>query len=99
MDIKKHQKTPPKFICETCDFTCSRNAEYIRHVSTGKHQAQCQGYKKDIQKAPKNTDFLFSCNNCEKKYKFSSGLWRHKKLCKTEICKTELQIKNETKDN
>jgi hypothetical protein len=98
MDIKKHQKTPKKFICETCDFTCSRNAEYLRHLSTGKHQSKSQGYKNDIEKTQKNTDFVFSCDNCEKKYKFSSGLWRHKKLCKIQTQIIKKEEKNEPTD-
>jgi hypothetical protein len=93
MDIKKHQKTPTKIICKTCDFTCSRNSEYIRHVSTAKHTSQSQGYKKDIKKHQKNTETVFPCENCGKKYKFYSGLWRHKKLCN----QTDLQINTETK--
>ena len=81
MDTKKTPKTPTFFECECCDFKCRRNAEYIRHLSTGKHQSQCQGYIEDTQKTPKNTENLFSCENCKKKYKFHSGLWRHKKIC------------------
>ena len=96
MDIKKHQKTPAKFICIICDFKCSRNAEYIRHLSTGKHQSQSQRYQQDIKKHQKNTENLFSCDNCGNKYKFYSGLWRHKKMCE----QTNLQlIKKETEDN
>jgi len=84
MDIKKHQKTPPKFVCQPCDFKCCRNAEYERHLSTGKHHSQSQGYQNDIKKHQKNTENIFSCDNCGKKYKFYSGVWRHKKIC-TEI--------------
>ena len=88
MDIKKHQKTPPKFECKSCDFKCSRNAEYERHLSTGKHQSQSQGYQNDIKKHQKNTDFSFSCDNCGNKYKFYSGVWRHKKVC------TQINLQN-----
>ena len=42
---------------------------------------------------------MFSCDNCEKKYKFSSGLWRHKKICKIQIIKTNTEEeKNEPTD-
>ena len=81
MDTKKHKKTPFKFECLICDFKCSRNAEYLRHIITVKHATLTKGYSEDTQKHKKNTDENFCCENCGKHYKFHSGLWRHKKTC------------------
>ena len=86
MDIKKHQKTPLKYTCSICDFTCSRNVEYSRHLITRKHLSQSQGYQKDIKKTPKITEpIYYSCETCKKEYTFYSGLWRHKKKCSNNI--------------
>lgn len=92
MDTQKHQKTPSKFTCLICDFKCSRNAEYIRHLATAKHLSQSQGYNEDTKKHKKNIDEHFSCDNCGKQYKFHSGLWRHNKIC----LQTELHIEEPT---
>lgn len=92
MDTQKHKKTPNKFTCLTCDFKCSRSAEYIRHLATVKHLSQSQGYNEDTKKHKKNTDEHFSCDNCGKQYKFHSGLWRHKKIC----LQTDLHIEEPT---
>jgi len=81
MDTTKTPKTPPNFVCKICDFKCSKPCDYERHLSTGKHQSQSQGYIKDTKKTPKNAENLFSCDNCGKTYKFHSGIWRHKKVC------------------
>ena len=67
MDIKKTPKTPTKYLCTVCDFTCSRNTEYVRHLATRKHLSQSQGYQKDIKKHQKNTESeIFSCETCKK---------------------------------
>lgn len=81
MDTRKHQKNTAKFNCELCYFKCSRHAEFMRHLSTAKHLSQSQGYNEDTEKHQKNTDEKFPCESCGKRYKFHSGLWRHKKNC------------------
>ena len=92
MDIKKTPKTPTIFVCKKCDFKCSKPCDYERHLSTGKHQSQSQGYQNDIKKTPKNAENLFSCDNCGNKYKFYSGVWRHKKVC------TQINLENYKED-
>ncbi len=62
-------KNAEKFTCQTCDFICSKQSNFNKHVATPKHISQCQGYKSDIV-----------CD-CGKKYNYPSGLWRHKKKC------------------
>ena len=66
-----------KFICNHCDYTCSRNSEYLRHLLTRKHIGNVSGNQKI-------TDKNIQCTNCNKIYKSNKGLWSHKKRCKLE---------------
>ncbi len=70
-------KTPinaSKFDCNLCDYKCSKQSDWLRHIARPKHQKNENG----INKTPKNADCLCSCG---KVYKHSTGLWRHKKTC------------------
>ncbi len=77
--MKKTPKNTEKFSCEYCDFKCSRLAEWNRHITTAKHINRING----IQKTPK-TPKIHKCN-CGKEYKYSRGLWEHKKKCSYEL--------------
>ena len=75
MDNEKTPKSQKKYYCEKCDFTCSKNNEYMRHLSTAKHKRS----EMDNEKTPKNaTPYMCSCGN---EYNHASGLSKHKKKC------------------
>lgn len=79
MDNEKTPKSQKKYFCEKCNFTCSKNNEYMRHLSTAKHKRS----EMDNEKTPKNaTPYMCSCGN---EYKHASGLSKHKKKCTTYI--------------
>jgi len=61
------------FVCELCDFKCSKKGDYNRHLLTAKH--------KRCKMIGQNTSHLISCV-CGKQYKYDSGYYRHKKICK-----------------
>ena len=64
------QKNPPKkFICDKCDYACSSKKDFKKHKLTAKHKNGNNGNH-------------FFCETCERKYKYRSGLSRHKKNCK-----------------
>ena len=65
--------TSKNFICELCDFKCSKKGDYNRHLLTAKH--------KRCKMIGQNTSHLISCV-CGKQYKYDSGYYRHKKVCK-----------------
>jgi protein-arginine kinase activator protein McsA len=88
---KKLRKSCTTFICETCDYTTSRKSSYDKHLLTKKHKEKallkcCQ----TVQKVAKSCAKEYVCENCDKKYKDRSGLWRHQKKCKKPE-KTELK--------
>ena len=66
----------PKYECKSCDFKCSKNCDYQRHIATLKH----------IHRDNDNVSVLFNakhiCLVCNTHYKHASGLSRHKKICK-----------------
>jgi len=65
-----------KYECKTCDFKCSKNCDYRRHISTLKH----------LHRVNDNSGVFFNANHiclvCNTHYKHASGLSRHKKICK-----------------
>jgi hypothetical protein len=72
---KKLQKTP-KFICEKCDYTSSKQSEYDRHIVTNKHK-RLHGLPK---KTPTTQTKTFNCI-CGKKYNHHTSLAKHKRTC------------------
>jgi len=97
-DINKTLKNAAKFNCITCEFTCSKQSDWDRHISRRKHLNGISRYNK-TPKTPEpletletletftnvglneSNEFVHMCK-CSKTYKHSSGLWRHKKICK-----------------
>ena len=76
MDNQKNTEKTPHFLCEICDFKCSRKAEYKRHLVTIKHKRVTESNKK----TPKDESNTFVCI-CGKTYKYRPGLAKHKRTC------------------
>ena len=98
MDIKKRQKNAEYFKCEFCDFNCFKQSDWERHITRPKHQNNEKRYKMipdGSEKTPKNAENPLECA-CGKIYKYSSGLWRHKKICS--IINTTICVIEEKKD-
>lgn len=76
MDNEKMPKNAEFFHCKKCDFICSKQSNYIKHISTAKHKRITM----DNEKMPKNAGKEFVCA-CGNSYKYSSGLCKHKRRC------------------
>ncbi len=74
--------TPKDFVCDICDFKCSKKSDWDRHILSSKHKCYNKCYKQ-------NADKEFLCDSCNKKYKSRMGIWRHKKICDDTIVQTE----------
>jgi hypothetical protein len=69
------------FTCECCDYICSKNSEYIKHLLTQKHIGNISGNAKiSLSKMQ-----IHTCKFCNKIYKSRKGLWSHNKLCNKSI--------------
>ena len=78
MDNENFPKIPnlPKtYECISCNIITPNKKDYSKHLLTTKHLKKQNGYEK-IKENP-----IFPCE-CGNIYKHSSGLWRHKKICK-----------------
>jgi hypothetical protein len=85
----------PKFICEPCDFTCSKPSNYDKHLLTRKHENLINP---NILNS-KNKK-VFECNICKHIYKHASTLSAHKKKCiKSElVLLEEPHVKGQTEN-
>ena len=62
-----------KYTCDTCDYSCSKNSDFIKHINTNKHNAhKCSSNAQKIE--------IFTCD-CGKTYKHVQSYNRHKKEC------------------
>ena len=77
LNDKKNAKNANVFICELCDFKCSKKSNLDKHKLTLKH-------KKNDTELQDNADKEGFICNCGKEYKFRQGLWKHKKKCTIE---------------
>jgi hypothetical protein len=76
MGNQKTAKKTPLFVCEVCDFKCSKQSDYERHLVTVKHKMVING----TNKTPNKGEQVFSCI-CGSNYKYRPGLARHKRTC------------------
>lgn len=76
---KKNPQKIPKYFCEKCKYTTSNKKDFSKHLLTRKHK-MIKMIIDDNKKSPDVNVVMYSCI-CGKKYKFESGLCRHKKKC------------------
>ena len=68
-------KVANNFICELCDYKCSKTSDLLKHELTAKHKNRTNR----TEKSPKISE-LFKCE-CGKVYKARNSLWYHKQKC------------------
>jgi len=83
MDNNFYIKNIKNFVCEKCDFKCSKKGDWKRHLLTTKHK--CDNVT-DVNDNNHNTNF---CCSCGRQYRHKSGLSRHKRCCEQIINKKE----------
>ena len=73
---KSPKSRQQKFICVNCDYKCSKESDYNKHLNTSKHSKLINVNGQLIEKS-----HIFKCSICDKEYKSNVGLWKHKKKC------------------
>ena len=79
----KIPKDADNFVCELCDFSCSKLSNWTKHILTLKHKSVTNS---DSLVTDKNADH--KCPNCPKSYNSRNGLWVHSKKC----CKNDVTV-------
>jgi hypothetical protein len=77
MEMDNSPKLAKKFGCELCNYRCSKESDFKKHIATLKH---INGNKQEIAGTNKIADEV-RCIRCNKQYKTTSGLWKHNKIC------------------
>jgi hypothetical protein len=98
MDDKITPKNAEKFYCEDCDFKCSKQSEWDRHILTTKHKKSYKELQMDDTFYAKNAKCKFICE-CGKNYKHRQGLWKHKKNLNCTNINTETAIVKTDKES
>lgn len=93
MVSKKNADNAYKFYCEICDFKCSKQSNFDKHLLTRKHKI----LNNPNEKMPIKCTPSFICN-CGKSYKHASSLSYHKKTCNFKKENSE-NFKNENLEN
>ena len=78
-----------KYVCEKCNFKTCNKYNYSKHILSLKHKKQ----EMDSKKCEK----MYYCN-CGKKYKYDTGLYKHKKKCQGEKKEENTIIQSDNKD-
>ena len=76
MSTQINAQKKPFFVCEYCDFKCSKESNYKLHVETIKHKRVTESNKKMPNMGKQN----FSCI-CGNSYMYRPGLAKHKRNC------------------
>jgi len=90
MEVAKLAQNSHKFVCEVCDYRCSRSNDMLKHEATDKHKHSVDGsnrIKMEVKTRIKKYDCI-----CSKHYKTTGGLWKHKQKCtyQTDVSNTSL---------
>jgi hypothetical protein len=79
-----------KFFCNYCLYGCNNKTNFKKHKSTYKHLKLLNA----SLGLPKKLSNKFICKSCNKTFKHRQSLYRHKKICKSDVCKISKIIQN-----
>ena len=90
------QKIALKFVCKPCDYTCSKQSDYNKHLLTTKHKNRT--ILNDLEQNVEKSSQKYTCSNCHKNYNARNSLWYHQKTCKAEDTSNNVAIKENIND-
>jgi len=92
--------------CDLCDYTTCNKYDFSKHISTVKHKFAILATNRhplatqiaiSCDKSPDGSckqnvkQCQYCCDDCGRKYKDKSGLWKHKKKCIKKIAPVEME--------
>ena len=80
---KNQQILSNNFYCENCQYITKRKSNFQQHLLSSKHKTEING-NVFLSKNQQNDKCSYKCSKCNKVYKSSSGLWKHKQICVSE---------------
>jgi hypothetical protein len=80
--MNKIPKNADKFYCDLCQFVCSKESNFNKHILTSKHKNRTN--LNSLEQINANTNHKFICKTCNKEYKARNSLWYHEKKCLAE---------------
>ena len=84
MEANKSPKISYRFHCDKCNYKCSKQSEYNKHLLTRKHLMEADGSKKISN--------WYQCDFCEKKYRSRGSLWKHQRSCTHMSTNTDIHL-------
>jgi hypothetical protein len=85
MVTEKSPKIAKENYCDLCDYTCSKQCDFKKHLLTLKHQNRYKSLQNDDENSPKVATKKYECEECGKKYSYRQGLSYHKKKCTNKL--------------
>jgi hypothetical protein len=85
------QKLANKYICNSCNYKCSKYSDYVKHNGTRKHKTATM----EILELP-HQPTQHICSTCDKIFKTYSGLWKHSHKCLAPPTPVQLDQPNKT---
>ena len=77
--MQKTPRTANTYMCKKCNFECSKQSDFDRHLATTKHRNRTNNSNLE-HGSTQETSKTFICI-CGKKYSARNSLWYHKKKC------------------
>lgn len=77
--MNQHDITFHLFCCEKCKYKTNVKKDYLKHLSTLKHN----------NKLIKQNSGQYACE-CEQKFNNRTSLWRHRKMCNNQDCNVDM---------
>ncbi len=89
-ETKMSLKVANNFYCKKCNYECSKQSDFKKHLLTRKHTNETNETEMKQKISSKNLK-IYECDICKDTFNSRTTLWRHKKKCS--INQEEKEIK------